>query len=228
MKKKMILVMFLGVYLLTLAGGFVYAKSSSPAPQPTSSPLQPQTSWVLVHIDDLTSANPRLVSIWIMFTSFSPEPHIYFKSIFSTEWKNPQGSPIYQKFSVNSDRNLNPQFLEELNGLNIQRSGLVLLDNEGFQNFTSWFSALSPSSHQNLEINSAGLQSYSLTSEVQAYQQICGTLQSHNAGQTIILNWQDLSPYHFIPHPDRTDFVNLWNNLISSSFIKSCKVLPGS
>lgn len=228
MKKKLALILFLSVYLLTLTGGFIYAKSTAPLVEPTPMPIpQPQqTNWILVRIDDMTSETPRLVSVWVMLTTLSPEPFVYFKPVYSIDWNNASKSALSLSFSVNDNRTLNPAFLDELTRLNIQHTGLVLMDNEGFKNFSAWFTAPTTQGYPTTR-PVTWQQVTPLSPEVQSYQQICTAMQSSRPHEIITLNWQDLSTGHFILHPNVNLFASLWNRLLNANTSANCTVMLG-
>jgi hypothetical protein len=227
MKKRILLIIFTCIYAIAVAAGFLYAKVRSASAEPVSTPMPFQSNWVLVRIDDMTSETPHLVSVWVMLSSFSSAPQVFFKPIFSSESKNSPTSELARKFAVNQDRALNSQFLAELNKLNIQRSGLVILDDEGFRNFTAWFNP--PASNRQISgVSPVLLHTTSFSnSEAQSYLRICAVLQAEKRGQPVILRWQDLPPNHFILHPNLDPFVNLWNRLLSSTTAANCTVIPG-
>jgi hypothetical protein len=236
MKKVLSLLILISIYLLALAAGFIYGKTSGANPDPDRTPLPQQSNWVLVRVDDMTVEAPQLVSVWVMLSSLSSGPQVYFKPIFSTEWNNTRNSQLAKKFSVNPNRTLSAQFLDELNRINIPRSGLVILDNKGFQEFATWFSAPT-SNRQTAKIYPAlwqtsptGSESHMLlqTSEAESYQHICTVLQTQNRSHSIILRWSDLVPNHIMLLPNLDPFASLWDQLLSPTTGANCKVIPGS
>jgi len=236
MKKMLSLLILISVYLLALAAGFIYGKTSGAAIVPDSTPLPQQSNWVVVRVDDMTVEAPQLVSVWVMLSSLSSGPQVYFKPIFSNEWTNTRSSQLAHKFAVNPNRTLSAQFIEELNRINIPRSGLVILDDKGFQEFTTWFGAPT-SNRQTASIRPALWQSTSTGSESHmplrateagSYQHICTVLQTQNRSHSIILRWNDLVPNHFVLLPNLDPFASLWDQLLTSSTGTNCKVISGS
>jgi hypothetical protein len=226
MKKKLTRMFLLSIYVLAVAAGYVYAKTSGIKTDAVNTPVSQQFNWVLVRVDDMTAESPRLVSVWVMLSSLSSGPQVFFKPIYSTEINNARSSELARKFAVNSDRTLSSQFLNELNRINISRSGLVILDDKGFQEFTTWFSALY-NRRQTAGISSALWQPTAAGSETQSYQHICEVLQAQNQERHIDLRWKDLIPNHIELLPNLDPFASLWDQLLSSSTPANCKILSG-
>jgi hypothetical protein len=224
MKKKLLLIALTGLYVFTMAAGFLFARTFGAKANsvPTTAPAQ--SNWVLIRVDDMAIETPHLVSVWLMLSSMTAEPQVYFKPIYSSDWTNAQNIALAQKFSVNPDRSFSARFLNELNRLDIPRSGLVILDNEGFKEFSALFdtpTSLQVNPGERLALRHAVLDG----SESQSYQNMCATLQSENRLTAAALRWKDLKSDHFLPHPTLTPFTNLWENLVFSEFTPHCRVL---
>jgi hypothetical protein len=226
--KKLLIITFLGIYLLGFAFGIIYAVNQSLTSQDAAPPipLAPKRQiWVMVRLDQMTAVNPRLVSVWVLLASFIPAPQLNFKPIYSAEWKDAPNSALAKKFAVNSDRSLSEEFLKEIDQFDISRTGLVVMDNEGFSSFTGWFEAL-PVRQQTSAEHLLSWYFQPTHSEFQAYQHICKVLTADKPGSFTQPHWREQDPGHLILHPNPELFKTLWQQLFSSSALARCTVSP--
>ncbi|MDO8971377.1 MAG: hypothetical protein Q7U74_11860, partial [Saprospiraceae bacterium] len=67
------------IFLVSWAAGFVFAGVNRGITSTPSAEESRQANWILIRVNDLTLENPQLVSVWGMFLTFSPGPHMFFK-----------------------------------------------------------------------------------------------------------------------------------------------------
>jgi hypothetical protein len=157
--------------------------------------------------------------------TFSPEPQIFFKPLYSSSTASTNKYPTLGKvFSVASDRSISYEFMKELNRLVTYQSGVVILDDLGFKSFTSWFSPrvtnlvprlLVPQTSSNPEEGETGV-----------YKQICSSLENTIHPSFANLPWKELFPNHLLAYPTLQGLTRVWERLILSDQSAHCEVIP--
>jgi hypothetical protein len=226
MKKKTTLVLFIAIYAVSLIAGFSFAgfrRAEAGTPTPDGAR---QTNWVLVRVDDMSLAKPQLVSIWGMFLSFTPGPQVFFKPIYSPDITSAPALKLAGLFNVNADRTISTDFIQELDRLNIQRAGMVIIDDTGFQSFTSWFNSTPVAAQANLLVPATGWSPILRESpEIQSYRRICASLQAPASPRSQGLAWRAMVPNHILPQPDLKSLTDLWEKIIASNIQAHCEVI---
>lgn len=227
MKNKLVLIIFVIVYLISLVAGFGFAEiRQANAIAPTTTPTK-QSSWILVRLDNLTVEQPRLISVWAMFLTYSPGPQVFFKPLFSIDAKTNKYPELEKVFSVSTDRTVSYDFIQELNKLIPHQSGLLILDNTGYETFTNWFLSSSPALElQPSDLGTSLVYSKKLNGETEDYNRICFALSNENHPALANLPWWELLPDHLVAHPTLQNLANLWEKLIHSGFKTHCEVIP--
>jgi hypothetical protein len=226
MKKRFSILIFTAIYLVSLSAGFLFAGMKRAAASTPPANESRQANWVLIRVNDMTLEKPQLVSVWVMFLTFSPGPHVFFKPIYSAEMANTSASQLASQFSVSIDRSLSAKFMAELDHMNIKRTGLVILDDDGFQNFTSWFqSPASSTADKSLLIPSTG-KTELVSPEAIAYSQVCAALRTNEILNPADLPWKTLVPGHLLPHPSLESLASVWSQVMLSSTPAHCEVIP--
>ena len=226
MKKRLTALIFCAIYLVSLTAGFISAGFNRADASTPSAAESRQANWILIRVNDMTLEKPQLVSVWAMFLTFSPGPHLFFKPIYSSEWANAASSTLASKFSVAIDRTISSKFIAEIDRLNIRRTGMVILDDDGFQNFTAWFK----NSNDNVKVDNSWLipttgKSHSKSPEITAYSQVCAALEDNESLNPADLPWKKLVPNHLLPHPNLESLAELWGQVMLSSTPTHCEVI---
>lgn len=223
MKKRLPYILISIIYIVSLGFGFGFAglrRVAAKAPPVTDTR---QANWIVVRVDDMSLEYPQLVSIWGLFFSFSPGPQVFFKPIYSFDQNIERKSDFARLYSVTPDRALSENFVQGLDRLNIRRSGLVILDNEGFRQFNAWFQqpveVARPMGSPPGQISAGSI-------EANSYQQICSTLESPDTARPHELPWQNLFPLHLISRPSLESLINLWARVVDSNITPHCEVMP--
>lgn len=223
MKKRLPYILISAIYILSLGLGFGFAGLRQVNAKSFQEADPRQANWIVVRVDDMQVEQPQLVSIWGLFLTFSPGPQLYFKPFYSFDVISDPKSEFARLFSVTPDRELSISFLKSLDRLNIHRSGLVILDNEGFQKFSEWFSQPPDAAQIFIPVVETAA---SGALEFKAYQKICTSLKSTNAVRSRELPLQSLSPLHLLSHPSLESFMNLWGRVVDSNITPHCDVFP--
>jgi hypothetical protein len=226
MKKKYSLLIFIAIYAASLIAGFGFsgfqrAEVGTPTPDGAR-----QSNWVLVRVNDMSLASPQLVSIWGMFLSFTPGPQVFFKPIYTQDTTSAPALKLAGLFNVNADRTISSDFIQELDHLNIQRAGMVILDDTGFQSFTAWFNSTPAAVQTDLLVPATGWAPILKESpEIQTYHRICTSLQAPNSARSQRLDWHAMVPNHILPQPDLKSLAGLWERILASNMPAHCEVM---
>ena len=226
MTKKLTLPLFIALYLISLAAGFGFAGiRQANAITPTSATHR-QISWVVVRVDDMTIEQPRLVSVWAMFLTFSPGPQVFFKPLFSSASSTNHYPDLGIIFSVTADRSISNKFMNELNRLMTHQSGMVILDDIGYELFTSWFTQPVTANETRPFVPQTGIvDTRTFRGEIMNYGQICTTLENTSRPSLASLPWRELYPNHLASFPTLQSLANLWERLILSDLAAHCEVI---
>jgi hypothetical protein len=225
MTKKLTVPFFVAVYLISLAAGFGFAGiRKANAITPASTPNR-QSAWIMVRVDDMTVEQPRLVSVWAMFLTFSPGPQVFFKPLYSNEASLNKYAKLEKAFSVAADRTISRDFIEELNRLVTYQSGMVLLDDIGFKSFTSWFTRPITTSEARPFVPQTG-SFQPIGEEAKDYSQICRSLEKPIRPDLDSLPWRNMFPNHILAYPTLQGLINVWERLIISDLDAHCEVIP--
>jgi hypothetical protein len=222
MKNRTLYLIFCAIYVISFGFGYAFSGLRQANAKSDLSFDPRQANWILVHVDDMTVEQPKLVSVWGLFITFTPGPQLYFKPFYSADLVYEKPPKIAQQFAVKEDRALAEGFLQAIDDLNIRRSGLAILDNEGFNQFTHWF-------QQPFELASPLVP---LTGPVQAnvreenaFQDICLTIKSPSLARPVELPWHTLYPIHLISQPSLDSLIDLWSRVVDSNIPPHCEVI---
>ncbi len=225
MTKKITLIFFIVIYIVSLIAGFGFAGISQANAITPASTAPRQSAWILVRVDDMTIEQPKLISVWAMFLTFSPNPQVFFKPLFSNEASGIKKPNLGTVFSVASDRTVSLEFIKELDRLISHQSGMVIVDNTGFEGFTSWFTLPSTASDIRPFVPQTG-SAITFGGETRHYYQICETLEASNHPSLINLPWKNLLPNHLLAYPSMLSMTKVWEQLYISDVETHCEVIP--
>ncbi len=225
MTKKLTLPFFVAIYLLSLTAGFGFAGiRKANAVAPALSPNR-QSIWIMVRVDDMTLEQPRLVSVWAMFLTFSSGPQVFFKPLYSNEARTNIYPDLQKVFNVSADRTVSSAFIKELDQIISNPSGMVILDDIGFKSFTSWFKPPSIVSEMRPFVPQTG-SGQIIAGETNDYKQICLSLENTLRPSLANLPWKSMFPNHILAYPGLQSLTNLWERLVLSDQNAHCEVIP--
>lgn len=222
MKNRTLYLIFLAIYLVSFGMGFAFSGLRQANAKLAQQDSNRQANWILVHVDDMTIAHPRLVSVWGLFLTFTPGPQLYFKSFYMSGQNYDKPPELARVFSVKADRTLSKGFMQALDHLNYRRDGLVILDGEAFDQFVGWaqrpIEIASPLVPVTGPIQTA-------ERETKFFLNICDTVKSPDLARLVYLTWTGLYPTHLISQPSLESLTNLWARVIDSNIPPHCEVI---
>ena len=226
MTKKLTLPFFIAIYLISLAAGFGFAGIRQANAITPATKTHEQISWFLVRVDDMTIEQPRLISVWVMFLTYSPGPQVFFKPLFASDAATNKYPDLGEVFSVSADRTISSAFMKELNQLISHQSGMVILDDIGYKSFTSWFTQPVLSNDTRPFVPKTGIvNTQPFGGELENYGQICRTLENTSRPNLANLPLWKLFPNHLAAFPTLQSLTNLWGRLILSNMDTHCEVI---
>ena len=148
-----------------------------------------------------------------------------FKPLFASDAATNKYPGLGEVFSVSADRTISSAFMKELNQLISHQSGMVILDDIGYEFFTSWFTQPVLSNTQPFVPKTGILDTHSFGDEMENYGQICRTLENTSRPNLANLPLWKLFPNHLAAFPTLQSLTNLWGRLILSNMDTHCEVI---
>jgi hypothetical protein len=226
MKNKLTIIILSAIYLVSLVIGYSVAGLRKANNNPSTNTHQ--DNWILVRVDDMTIDHPQLVSVWVMLVSYGPGPQIFFKPLYTSDSTSPEAIALGRLFSVSANRQISTKFYQALDQLNIQRSGLVILDNEGFNAIVTWLGGSPVSAQANASALIIPITSNLPILESPAYHEVCVNLRETVSVSLDRLHWQTVIPNHLMPYPGLDILAETVSKILNSPSPTHCEVLPAS
>jgi hypothetical protein len=226
MTKKLTLTFFVAIYLTSLIAGLSFAgiRQAKAITQASSTPTQ--SSWIMLHVDDMTIEQPKIVSVWAMFLTFSPGPQVFFKPLYAFDASSNKYPHLGKVFTVSADRTISQDFIKELNRLIPHQSGMVIMDDIGYEAFTDWFTTPAITHESQPFVPQTGFTRIdTFKGESWNYVQICKTLENTAHPSLTDLPWRKLLPNHLVAYPTFQSLTSLWKRLVLAEFDAHCEVI---
>lgn len=183
-----------------------------------------QQNILLIHVDDLTQAKPKLISVWGFFTYYSSTNQVIFLPLLPSYDASTQ-SAFAGKFALDKARQVNKDFVTLLQKkFNIKVTGVVVTDNAGLSFFANQLAgqtepilAVPPENDDQKKVVLMNAQFF--------FQTICTLIQNKNADSYTNLDWKQLVPDHFSTSlPFETIMVD-HQKLFRADAVNQCVVL---
>ncbi len=168
-----------------------------------------QYNFLIVHVDQLDSDRPALVSVWVAFSYEADPASISFLPIYPT---NRSGeSDLAVRFSLSKDRNISPAFLEQLRKeYNLQWSHVVIIDQTGAAYWNRFLTG--GDFAQDLESDSETL----LKPETDLLGAFCVALRERGSGVLTGLEWNQVIPAHLQSDISLDQVIGDWDRIQKS------------
>lgn len=232
--KKSLVFLLLIVFFLCAGTGFVGAKKlarplsrvvPTPTPQPeTAAPAQShQRNFLLIHIDDLNSPQPMLISLWMAFQTLYDSPSLTFKALYP----NPLDSNAAMVTAVPvlaADGRPSAAFLEALSGYQVKWNGYFLLDQQAVRALSA---ALGTETQAQVidPARIADLALSGLEAETLLLQGACHYLSNKELRAGKAPSWKELIPAHFRTDLDFEEVMVNWDRLAGSALPPHCEII---
>jgi hypothetical protein len=185
----------------------------------------PQQNFLLVRVDDMNSATPKLVEAWLVLTLYSDPPQIMFIPIYP-RYDADQNSSISAAFSLDSQGKLSSMLASKIaNMFAVKINGYVLTDTVGMNAFTSWFGINGVSASANPPQTDDEKHAVLLNSQT-FLQGFCQQLK-HGDGmkQYDSIQWSQLIPYHFKTDLTFEQLIASWDRVNRAAAPQKCDVV---
>jgi hypothetical protein len=224
-----------GVFLLILFIGFSFlgflmwneVKGLFSTTNTSTTPSSPGTSnqqqnFLIVHIDDLTSDEPRLVSVWGFFFYPSESPSLTLRELYPIP--DQEQEEIKSLFAIDSNGELNNRFVKKLNSYQISWSGIMIVDHQAVASINDWLQIENTpvSLQQAIEIPGAMVQP---EDEITWFTQVCTQLQTLNLATNPHLPWSTIIPEHMHTTIIFDNLVTVWDDLASAKIPPHCEAI---
>jgi hypothetical protein len=229
MKNVIFIIIIIAVFLACGTVGYQFANQIDPglAATPTSPGpeigKQEQHNLVIVHVDQLDSRKPKLVSIWFVSLFFmeNVSPTLTFAQIYPSQTNAKLNQALERSFNLNDNGDPQGGFWKTISGLRIKWEGYLLVDNVTAQTALEWVDG--PADY--VSILSGGANRTPVTS--QFVMQTCTSLSGLAKRKTDPFTWGALVPNHFRSDLRMEVALSYWNRVTSLSDAR-CEVVPGS
>ena len=221
------LILFIGFSLLGFlmwneVKGLFSTTAKSPSTSINSSVQQENI--LLVHIDDLTSDDPRLVSVWAVFFTPSNPPTLTMRELYPDLYDDQNVDEIKSLFSINSNGELDSKFIKKMDMYQIQWTGIMLVDHQAIAAFDDWLDIKNPpqSVQQAIDIPGALIQA---DDELDWFGMVCKQIQTLDLQDLPHMSWTEIIPKHMHSDLYFDELITIWDTLASSEIPPHCETL---
>ncbi|WP_152031804.1 hypothetical protein [Longilinea arvoryzae] len=168
-----------------------------------------QYNFLIVHVDQLDSDHPALISVWVAFTYLADPASISFLPIYPT---NRNGEmDLAAHFSLSKEKTISTAFLEQLQKeYNLQWSHVVMIDQKGASYWTRFLTGAEFS--QTLDSDNQTL----LKPEIDLLGSLCSALRERGSGVLTGLEWNQVIPDHLRTDISLDQVIGEWDRIQKS------------
>lgn len=203
--------------------------------QPTTIVSQPtpyhQQNLALLHVDDLTSPTPSLISVWVVFMLPGTPPGVIFKPLYP-QFTNAASTPpsslpsdLGALFSLNPDGFPSEPFWQGVSQYDVGVTGMVMVDNEAYTSLVQWVTN-TPVEFQPIIPISPETSAFVLAQEKTAFQNLCGALTMPPEQRSFKPEWKNLIPTHMRTDFSFDDLIVIWDTITTSPVAPICEIIP--
>ncbi len=220
--RKFIIVLTILVFFACMILG-LYASNILPNPGQSKADVSPtkppgssyQRNIAILHVDDLQSDSPKLLSIWGLILYF-PEPKVILQPLYPLDIEG--NADLGNRFSLSADKTPNPVFMKFLAEDNqITWDNYLVLDQNGMSAIGMWAFGGDP-----LQVSDPSLPPLQL--EKVYFNQICGALEAQGNKFLEGSSWIDIIPDHMHSNINLDDMLADWTKLTKGSQALDCQV----
>ncbi|MPM68700.1 hypothetical protein SDC9_115634 [bioreactor metagenome] len=231
--KKPTLILILFLFTACAIGGYLAASkinigsgSSSSGAQSLSTALaSSQQNFLLVRVDDLSSATPQLVEAWVVFTAYSDPPQVMFMPLYPA-YDASKNKTLADAFAVGSDGKLTSRLQQTIaKEYDFSLNGNIVIDSTGMNGLAGWFGI------SGIQVNSVpattDLEVHNILVNSQFFfENVCAQLKSGQAKtQFDSIKWSKLIPAHFQTDLSFEQLMASWDRIVRGAAPQQCDVL---
>lgn len=225
--------MILFLFTACAIGGYLAASkinigsgnSSSSAQSLPTALAASQQNFLLVRVDDLSSASPQLVEAWVVFTAYSDPPQVMFMPLYPS-YDASKNKTLSDAFGMGSDGKLTGRLQQTIaKQYDFSLNGNIVVDSTGMNGLAGWFGI------SGIEVNavpaSSDLETHNILVNSQFFfQNVCAQLKNGQANaQFDSIRWSKLIPAHFQTDLSFEHFIASWDRILHGAAPQQCDVL---
>lgn len=227
--RKFILIL---VVILVFAGcaivGFQLAQKTSPPAQVVDpTPGFPdnrseQHNFIVLRVDDLTNAKPKLISVWfvsLFFVNDNPNS-LTLAQIYPPRAPSQKSLLLNRNFSLTDEKDPLPPFWDAVEQYGFRWEGYIMLDTQGANFFLQWL--VGPNDFQGALDEAAKSPENSLRMAKQTCQSITDS-SGRSLGQ---FDWGNVVPDHFHSSLNLETGLGYWDRMTDAKNTVQCEFLP--
>jgi hypothetical protein len=165
-----------------------------------------QSNILIIHIDQIASDTPRLISMWVVFSYQADPVSLTFLPIYPTGKSGE--SDMAARFSLSEDKTISPGFLNQLQkDYNFQWDKIVLIDQEG----VAYWSRIIQGSEFSQWMDENRLQP-----EINLVTNFCSAIRERGSDLLADLDWSQLIPDHMHTDLSFDQVMSGWDRIQNS------------
>lgn len=184
-----------------------------------------QQNFLLVRVDDLSSASPQLVEAWVVFTAYSDPPQVMFMPLYPS-YDASKNKTLTSAFALSSNGQLTSRLQETVaKEYNFSLNGNIVVDSTGMNGLAGWFGisgiqVIAATASSDLETHNI------LVNSQFFFQNVCAQLKNGQANaQFDSIRWSKLIPAHFQTDLSFEHLMASWDRLLHGAAPQQCDVL---
>jgi hypothetical protein len=232
--KKPTLIFILLLFAACAVGGYLLASKSQLGTSSNTSVASgnvatalasQQQNYLLVRVDDLTAADPRIVEAWMVLTLYSDPPQIMFVPIYP-RYDAAQDSELASAFALDSQGNMGSKLVAKVSEMfKVTINGYILTDAAGMNAIASWFGIDSIAA--GIYPAQSDTEKHAILLNSQTFlQKVCSQIKNGKALQQYAsIYWSQLIPNHFQTDMSFEQLTASWERVTHASPPQQCDVL---
>lgn len=187
-------------------------------------PASGQTNIVLIRVDDLASAAPKLISVWIAFLGPADYPGLTVMALYPNPKNAEQVQQLEQSFALNADQSPSDKFWNQLAAFKFTWDGYILADATSITPILAWIN------NTNTVLNATApatteSQTAVISEETVAFKAICSTLGNTSEIAGPAPDWAAIIPGHLRTDLTFEAMMYSWGKLNKPGTSTPCYIL---
>lgn len=182
-----------------------------------------QKNYLVVHVDDLASNKPQLITAWGSLIAFSTPLQVMFVPLYPNPEEN-LTDRLTSDFSIQPTGRLEDRSVSSFeNEYDLQIDGYILIDTKGIALFQKWADLQQDEAAIRGE---SGIDQDEIASEKKFLNALCQTFKKDGAKSYLNkIRWTELLPQHFSTNLSFETFTLALDLLKTSGKLQSCEII---
>jgi hypothetical protein len=222
------------IFIACLALGFFAAGKIQPSPSSTPTINVPDQIFhqnlIIIQVDDLKTANPKLFSVWGIFIDIYQDNSLEmaYMPLYPIPESPALEEEIISSFTLNANRDVSPKFLQSLkNNYNYLWDNYIILDQRALRILSDWITGIPSDPSTILPLDASG-KHVLINDQENLLRDICQSMQSEILGKKVPFNWKKIYPNNFQTNQVESILFQNWEKIISVKTISQCKSLQNN